>query len=343
VTLLEDPSLDVYHRLAGATEVLSPRQLLGASLARQVPTVMTTLMDEGVSLDDHVEIVEIKVEAHSEVCGRTVRQARLREDYGFDVIGAWSEGSFTSPVSPDLRLHAGMRLLVAGPPGRIHALQQGAASTVQRFSSRSVVIAGYGRAGRTAASILAETNVDVQVLDVLDNEPVDVVGDVRQPDVLERVGIREATAAIITVNDDTTAIFATLVMRELNPDLYIIVRANREEDEKKLYRAGADYVQSLATVSGRMMASTLVEDEEIFTFEAQVEIVDLPAGRLAGETLATARVRNRTGATVLAVLRDETTISDPDPAGFTFAEGDHVVVAGTGESIRYFEAEFLHE
>jgi K+/H+ antiporter YhaU regulatory subunit KhtT len=132
-------------------------------------------------------------------------------------------------------------------------------------------------------------------------------------------------------------------MRELNPDLYIIVRANREEDEKKLYRAGADYVQSLATVSGRMMASTLVEDEEIFTFEAQVEIVDLPAGRLAGETLATARVRNRTGATVLAVLRDETTISDPDPAGFTFAEGDHVVVAGTGESIRYFEAEFLHE
>ena len=343
VTLLEDPALDVYHRLAGATEVLSPRQLLGASLARQVPTVMTTLIDEGVSLDDHIEIVEIKVEAHSEVCGQTVRRARLREDYGFDVIGAWSEGSFTSPVSPDLRLHAGMRLLVAGPPGRIHALQEGAASTVQRFSSRSVVIAGYGRAGRAAASILAETSVDVQVLDVLDNEPVDVVGDVRQPDVLERVGIREATAAIITVNDDTTAIFATLVMRELNPELYIIVRANREEDEKKLYRAGADYVQSLATVSGRMMASTLVEDEEIFTFEAQVEIVNLPAGRLAGETLATARVRNRTGATVLAVLRDETTVSDPDPTGFTFAEGDHVVVAGTGESIRYFEAEFLHE
>jgi Trk K+ transport system NAD-binding subunit len=342
VTLLEDPALEVYHRLAGATEVLSPRQLLGASLARQVPTVMTTLIDEGVSLDDHVEIVEIKVEAHSEVCGRTLRRARLREEYGFDVIGAWSEGTFTSPVSPGLRLHAGMRLLVAGPPGRMQALQEGAASTVQRFSRRQVVIAGYGRAGQAAASTLEDTSVDVQVLDILDRDPVDVVGDVRQPEVLERAGIREATAAIITVNDDTTAIFATLVMRELNPELYIIVRANREEDEQKLYRAGADYVQSLATVSGRMMASTLVEDEEIFTFEAQVEIVDLPAGRLAGETLATARVRNRTGATVLAVLRDETTISDPDPTGFTFAEGDHVVVAGTGECIRTFEAEFLH-
>jgi len=343
VTLVEDPTLTVYHELAGATKVLSPRQLLGASLARQVPTVMTTLIDEGVSLDDHVELVEIKIEAHSHVCGRSIRRAGLRETYGFDVIGTWSEGTFTSPVSPDSRLHAGMRLLVAGPPDQIHALQEGAASTVQRFSRRSVVIAGYGRAGRAAASTLSETRVNVRVLDVQEIDPVDVVGDVRDPSVLQRVGIEEATAAIITVNDDTTAIFATLVMRELSPELYIIVRANREEDEKKLYRAGADYVQSLATVSGRMMASTLIEDEEIFTVEAQVEIVELPVGRLAGDTLAEARVRNETGATVLAVLRDGETMSDPDPGAFVFEEDDHVFVAGTGESIRQFEAQYLHD
>ena len=124
----------------------------------------------------------------------------------------------------------------------------------------------------------------------------------RDPAVLEEAGIKEA-AAIITVDDDTTAIFATLIMRELNPSLYIIVRANKEEDEPKLYRAGADHVQSLATVSGRMMASTMLEDEETFTPETQIDIVRLPVGKLAGQTLAEAEVRTRTGTTVLAVLR----------------------------------------
>jgi Trk K+ transport system NAD-binding subunit len=170
---------------------------------------------------------------------------------------------------------------------------------------------------------------------------VDVVGDVRDPDVLSEAGIESAAAAIISVDDDTTAIFATLVMRELNPDLYIIVRANKEESEKKLYRAGADYVQSLATVSGRMMASTVLEDEQVFTFEAQIEIVQLPAGDLAGQTLAEAAVRSETGAVVLAVIRGDDILTDLDEQAFRLADDDAVVVAGTSESIRSFEATFI--
>jgi Trk K+ transport system NAD-binding subunit len=180
------------------------------------------------------------------------------------------------------------------------------------------------------------------VLDRQDKKPVDVVGDVRDPDVLSEAGIESVSAAIVSVDDDTTAIFATLVMRELNPDLYIIVRANKEESEKKLYRAGADYVQSLATVSGRMMASTILEDEQVFTFEAQIEIVQLPAGDLVGQTLAEAAVRSETGVVVLAVVRDEEVLTDLDAHDFLLADGDAVVVAGTSESVRNFEAAFLN-
>ena len=341
ITLVEDPSLTPYHLLAGATHVLSPRQLLGTSLARQVPTVMTTLVEDGVSLDPHVELAEVSVEPDGGLCQRTIREAKLRERFGFDVIGVWSEGEFRSPVSPGLRLKAGMRLLVAGPPGGVQALREGAASAVRRYSRRSVVIAGFGRAGQAAAATLSRAQVDVRVLDVADDGSVDIVGDVRNPTVLKRANIRDASAAIITVNDDTTAIFATLVMRELNPDLYIIVRANREEDEQKLYRAGADYVQSLATVSGRMMASTLLEDETVFQVDTQIEIVNLPVGRLAGETLAGARVRNQTGASVLAVRRGEDTVADPDPHDFVFHDDDQVVIAGTNGCIRRFEQAYL--
>jgi len=341
VTLVEDPDLEPYHWFAGADSVLSPRQLLGTNLARQVPTAMKTIVNEGVELGGQIELVELKIEPDSTYCHRPLRDARLRERFSVNVIGLWKEGTFSSPATGEEELEAGMRLLIAGKPSHIQALREATTSTVQHFPRRSVLIAGYGRAGTAAASALSRTRTKVVVLDRQDKAPVDVVGDVRDPDVLSAAGIESAAAAIISVDDDTTAIFATLVMRELNSDLYIIVRANKEESEKKLYRAGADYVQSLATVSGRMMASTILEDERVFTFEAQIEIVQLPADNLAGQTLAEAAVRPETGAVVLAVVRGDQILTDLDAQDFRLADDDAVVVAGTSESIRTFEAAFL--
>ena len=341
VTLVEDPALATYHRLAGADEVLSPRQLVGESLARQVPSLMRTSIAEEVPIGGEIELLELKVEPDGELCGQTVRDLSARRGYGTDVVGAWRDGQFTSPLPDAFVLEAGVRLLVAGPPERIQALQDEAARTLGYVPPRSVLLAGYGRAGEAAASVLAKTSASVTVLDQEPGEAIDVVGDVRDPEALMKADVKDATAAILTVDDDTTAIFATLVMRDLNPNLYIIVRANKESDEPKLYRAGADYVQSLATVSGRMLASTLLEDEEVLTFEQQIEIVKLPAGRLAGTTLAEANVQSETGAVVLAVHRDDETQVDVDPSRFEIAEDDALVIAGTSESIRRFEAQYL--
>jgi K+/H+ antiporter YhaU regulatory subunit KhtT len=101
-------------------------------------------------------------------------------------------------------------------------------------------------------------------------------------------------------------------------------------------------VQSLATVSGRMMASTILKDEQVFTFEAQIEIVKLPVGNLVGQTLAEAEVRSETGTVVLAVVRGDDMITELDPDAFRFIEDDAVVIAGTSESVRNFEAAFLN-
>jgi len=341
VTLVEDPALATYHRLAGADQVLSPRQLVGESLARQVPSVMRTTIAEGVPIGDAIELVELKVEPDGELYGKTVRDLRNQGGHGTDVIGAWKDGEFTSPLPGAYVLDAGVRLLVAGPSARIQALQEEAAATLGYAAPRAVLLAGYGRAGKAAASVLDGTNTSLTILDRDASEAVDVVGDVRDPDALKRAGVREAAAAILTVDDDTTAILATLVMRDLNPDLYIIVRANKESDEHKLYRAGANYVQSLATVSGRMLASTVLEDEEVLSFEQQVEIVRLPAGRLAGTTLNAADVKGETGVVVLAVQRGEETHVDIDPASFEIQKDDALIIAGMTENIRRFETSYL--
>jgi len=351
ITLIEDASLARYHRAAGADEVLSPRQLLGSSLARQVPTTVTTDVASGVEGGEDgtaiplpngndFELVELTVAENSDLHGKTFGEAHLRERFGVNVIGAWFDGDFRTPVGMDERLAARTRLLVAGESAQVEALQEATSSTVRQFGPQRIVVAGFGDSGRAAADALADSRAEVTVLDADADADADVVGDARDPETLAAAGIADASALIVTVADDTTAIFVTLIARELNPDLYIVVRANEEVDVQKLYRAGGDYVQSLATVSGRMLASTVFEDEEVLAYDKQINVVRLPAGSLVGSTIVDERVRTETGCTVVAAVRDDETITDFDPEEFTFESGDEVIIAGTDEATTEFERTF---
>jgi Trk K+ transport system NAD-binding subunit len=340
ITLVEDASLARYHRAAGADEVLSPRQLLGRSLAQQVPTAVTTQVADGVAIGDDFELVELTVAADSDLCGRTFAEAHLRERFGVNVIGAWFGGDFETPVDRSAELVARARLLVAGESSQVAALAEATAGTVRRFGPQRIVIAGYGDSGHAAAEALSGVDSRLTVLDVEARDGVDVVGDARDPATLETAGIGDAAALVLAVGDDTTAIFATLIARELNPELHVVVRANEEADVKKLYRAGGDYVQSLATVSGRMLASTVFDDEEVLAYDKRINVVRLPAGDLVGKTLVGERVRTRTGCTVVAVVRDGETLTEFDPESFVFEAEDEVVIAGTDEATTEFERTF---
>lgn len=340
ITLVEDTDLARYHDAAGADEVLSPRQLLGVSLAEHVPTAVTTEIDEGITIGENLELVELTVAEGSDIAHTTFGEAALRDRFGVNVIGAWFDSDFKTPVDLEDELEPETRLLVAGDPDNLESLREATTSAVRGFTTQRIVLAGFGDSGRAVYDALSGSGSRLTVLDIEQTDQVDVVGDAREPAVLEEAEIEEADALVLTVADDTTAIFTTLIARELHPDLRIIVRTNEEGDVEKLYRAGADYVQSLATVSGRMLASTVFEDEEVLTYETRVNVVQLPAGGLVGSTLADEEVRTETGCTVVGMIRNGETITEFDPAGFTFRAGDEVVITGTDEAVTRFERQF---
>jgi len=95
-----------------------------------------------------------------------------------------------------------------------------------------VLIVGYGLSGQAAAAFLKEKKVDVKILDVKDKNGVDIIGDIRDTDTLKSAALDDISAMIITIQDDTMAIFATLIARSLNKKIYIIVRANKKENIK---------------------------------------------------------------------------------------------------------------
>ena len=336
VSVVEEPDRAKYHDLAGADAVLSPRRLLGESLASKVTTGIATTLGDSIEVGEDFDIAELPIHRGSDLVGTTLADSSIREETGVNVIGAWFRGEFVSPPEPDAELDGSTVLLVSGTPDQLQALKSMTLSSVRGFRRGETVVVGYGEVGRTIADNLQTAKVPHTVLDRQDADGVDVVGDAVEPEDLRAAGVEDARTIILALSDDTDTEFATLVIRDLNPEVEVVARAEETENVQKMYRAGADYVLSLATVSGRMLASTILEDEDVISMDQQVEIIRTDAGDLVGTTLGEAKVRSRTGCTVVAVERNGTVLTDVGP-DVRFESGDKLVIAGTDEGVNRFQ------
>lgn len=337
ISFVEDVTLADYHRYAGADQVFSPRQLIGESLAAKVTAGVSTELGDAIEISEDLEIVELPVQAGSELDGVTVAESDIREQTGANIIGAWFRGEFVTPPSPDAYIDRETILLVAGREEQLSALKELTLSEERRRRRGPVIIGGQGVVGRTIKTAITRSNLPTVTVDQQELSGVDVVGDITDEDTLRRAGVEEASTAILAVADDTTSVFATLVLRELNPDIEVIVRADTVESVGKLYQAGADYVLSLATVSGRMLASTILGDE-VLSFDKQVEVLRTEPGALAGQSLAEADIRDRTGCTVIAVERNGDIVLTNLEPDFVMRADDSLVVAGTDDAIDELKA-----
>ena len=331
LTFVEDPDIAEYHEYAGADIVFSPRHLVADSLAAKVTSGVDAELTDAVEIASDFEIVELPIQAGSELAGVRVADSGIRERTGATIIGAWFRGEFASPPSPDARIDARTILLVAG---REHQLEELKALTLSEKRKRrrgNVLVCGYGEVGSTVKRRLTASGSECIAIDVEDKSGVDIVGDVTERGPFEEAGIEDATTVILALPSDRLTVFATLVIRQLSEEVEVIARANSTENVGKVYRAGADYVLALSTVSGRMLASTIL-DEDVVSFGQQIDVARMGAGTLRGQTLQSADIRARTGCSVVAVERDGEVITDLEPT-FEFRTGDEVIVAGPDDGV----------
>lgn len=302
VTVAEDPDNGQYLAYAGADRVLTPRHLLGQSLAEKVTASVSTELGDGVELGEDLEITEVAVDEGCEIAGERLADSGIRERTGANVIGAWTRGSFDGNLDADTVLEPGIILLVSGTERQVEELRELANAETDRPHGQ-VVIVGYGEVGSTVAGELAAANVPYTIVDHNEHSGVDVLGEATDEETLIEADIESARAVILALPDDTTTAFVTLVIRELAPEVEVVARADEADASQKLYLAGADYVLALGTVSGRMLASEVLE-EDVLSPEKQVEIIRVRAPALSGKTIADADIRARTGCTVIAIQRN---------------------------------------
>ncbi|MEA2933277.1 MAG: voltage-gated potassium channel [Actinomycetota bacterium] len=205
------------------------------------------------------------------------------------------------------------------------------------------IICAYGRVGRSAAEELTRQGQQVVVIETLEDlEPLMaedgmtyIMGDPTEDAVLEQAGIHRAKALLCAVDSDAVNVYITLTARSLNPDLFILARASRQESVEKLRRAGSNRVVSPYTLSGVRMASlsmqpAMIEFVDMISVAPDLRIEELIIG--TGSPFAGREVRDvcrpYEGVMLLALKRPDGELLVPPRADSMLGEGDVVIAVG---------------
>ena len=210
------------------------------------------------------------------------------------------------------------------------------------------ILCGYGRVGSTVARELVHAGQRLVVIDILPESleharrdgHVVVEGDATADETLGLAGLERARGLVATIDSDANNVYVTLSARALNPELFIVGRANAEGAEAKLLQAGANRVVSPYTMAGRRMAelairprvadfidAALSHGELRFSME-ELEVAD--GGPLADRSVGELR---DDGIFTLAIVHAEGQYEPNPPPDRVLVAGESLVVSGSTERL----------
>ncbi|GAA1125134.1 potassium channel family protein [Citricoccus alkalitolerans] len=288
--------------LAGCTEVVQLGKNLGQALAQRVVGVDTRSHVIGEFGD--LCIAEANVRG-TPLAGQTLAETGVYDHPDLNILGVREKGAF-SVASPDARLTSRSILVLAGSVQQLSKYD--AILAEDTTLDRPVLVIGGGRVGRAAAESLEEVGIHPVIVEKRPERVQPgrtyVVGDAADINVLERAGLRDAAAVLVTTHEDDVNVYLTLYLRKLEPDLQVIARATRERNVTTLHRAGADAVLSYASIGASTIWNILGWRPRLVVAEG-IDVFRAPVPRaLRGRTLNDANVGARTGCEVVALVRE---------------------------------------
>jgi voltage-gated potassium channel len=174
------------------------------------------------------------------------------------------------------------------------------------------------------------------------------LGDSTQDQTLAELGVSRAKGLVAALATDADNLFLILSAKGLNPDLKVAARANEDQSEPKLRRAGADTVFAPYRHAGHQLALSLVRPHVVqfldvaskdVGLDVGLEQVRVPAGsELAGKSLKQVQLRRDLGVIVLAIRKAEGKMLFNPPADATLEAGDFLIAMGEHENLSKLEA-----
>jgi voltage-gated potassium channel len=209
-----------------------------------------------------------------------------------------------------------------------------------------LIVCGYGRMGRFVCKEFSLQGLPFVLIDLNEDllrdfhlEPgLVIVGDATSDEVLRQAGVDRARGLVTLAASDATNLFITMSARLLNDKLFIVARAEGEQAEQKLLRAGANRVVAPYAIGGAKVANavlrpTVLDFLELATrtehLDLQIEEVQIGAGSsLDGKTLSASQIRQTLGLIIVAIKKQQGgMLYTPSPEE-VLGQGDILVALG---------------
>ena len=336
----EADSVDVLE-LSGATQVLSLKQSLGEYLASR--TTAGPAHAHLVGRFKELRIAEFPVE-HTGLSGRTIRDTRLRELTGLNIVACWERGRLIH-ATPDTLLSQHSIAVVVGTEDQLAELD--ALFVIYHPNDNPVLVIGGGKVGQATVRALRRRDTPVNLIErdpsvsALLEKTADrvVTGDAANRDVMMSAGLANAPSVVLTTNNDATNIFLAVYCRRLNPAVRIVSRITYERNLEAIHRAGADSVLSYTTLGVKSLLALVSGSEATFVSEGVDLIVEPIPESLLGRRLEDSGILEETGLNVLALQRPDGSVANVS-AGTELGEQMSLVMLGNSEQRRAFRKVF---
>jgi len=332
-----NPTATAILKHAGATRVFQLGELVGQALARCM--VGGDSMTHVVGSIDGLLIAEANAN-RTPMVGKTIQENRL-SDLGVSVIGLWDRGEF-HPATPGTVVTEYTIMMLAGSEDQLTNYDE--AFVIYNVSANPVLIIGWGKVGAAAGAALSKRGVNWRAVE-LDpglaqnaGEFSDriMVGDATDPEVLKRAGLMEAPAVLITTHDDSLNIYLAIYCRSVRPDAQLISRSTLKQNIETLHKAGADFVQSYASMGSTSILNQLTGDR-IANIAEGLDLFSRPVpASLENQLLSECGVRDRTGCTIIAIRDPDNGLIPTPLASTVLRAGQELVLAGGAEAESMF-------
>lgn len=209
------------------------------------------------------------------------------------------------------------------------------------------ILCGAGRVGMRIIDEFKRKGVDYVIIErdemvaekLLTRGHLVLIGDATDETVLEGARVRTAKSLVTAASTDAENVYIVLTARGMNPDIYIVTRANDLAAERQLKRAGADKVVSPVLMGSHRMAQAALTPAvaDFIELTTMTETLDLnfeqvriaEGSMLDGKRLKDSRIRSEHNAMIVAITpREGEMIFNPDGEQ-TLHAGDLLIAIGT--------------
>lgn len=301
----DEESVDV-QQLSGADHVLPVKRWLGEQLANRVNAKHAKSQPIGQYED--LLIAELPVH-HTTLISKTIRETRLRQKYGVNIVGIWNRGRL-KPITGDEILSHDSVMVIIGNKEQLHSIDELFHPFVP--NPNPVLLIGGGKVGSAAAESLFNNGVSVNLID---REPElskklkpfcnkVFVGKASDYQLLKKAGILEAPAVLLSTHDDAMNIHLASYCRKLNKDVRIVSRISKARNIDVIHRAGADFVLSYATLGSEAVLS-ISKGQELTILGEGINLFNTKTpSRLVGKSIAESGIGAKTGLSVIAIIEN---------------------------------------